>query len=232
MIQWQNSSFAYDKKKILQDVSLQIPPGLYFVVGTNGSGKSTFLRLLGGWLKAEGIINHLENAAYLPTHFQMNPSLKIQDIVEIYGNTWSTFSQSSFFSSLQLSKLEPHKMIFEFSSGEKQRLLLANILLQNTDSLLLDEPFSHLDWASQKQVINFLPTLKYSYVFIATHDFQIPLQFPEAKLLMIHDKKVHDLGLCRDALISDKFQKSFHFHTQIIDNPIDRSSILAIAELQ
>ncbi len=230
MIQLETCSFSYGSHTVFENVSLTIEPGFYFIVGQNGRGKTTLLHLLAGWTKTDGLITDIENTAYLPTSYQINPHLQIRDVVEIYELSWDEFIKSSIYQKMLLADLSSTSRIGELSSGELQRLLITIILNQTKDSLVLDEPFNHLDWWAQKQLVNYLQKSKYKYIFVTTHDFQTPLQFDTAKLLLLADKSIHDLGPCKEALISKKFQKSFHFQTQIIDNPIDRSSILAVAE--
>jgi ABC-type cobalamin/Fe3+-siderophores transport system ATPase subunit len=230
MIHLEMCNFSYGNKTVFENVNLSLSSGTTFIVGKNGSGKSTFLRIIGGWLKASGVSNKLGKIAYLPTSYQMNPHLTVKDLVEIYELDWNAFLKTRVFSALQLHELSSARPIGELSSGEIQRLLLALLLNQKADSLILDEPFNHLDWSSQSKLIEELKLLKYKHCLITTHDFQTALHFPDAHLLLVDQKNVHDLGPSKEALISEKFQKSFHFRTQIIDNPIDRTSILAIAE--
>ncbi|MCB0348991.1 MAG: ABC transporter ATP-binding protein [Bdellovibrionales bacterium] len=230
MIRLEACSFSYGDQSIFKNVNLSLQAGKYFVIGQNGLGKTTFLHILGGWKKVSGISGDIGSVSFLPTQYQVNPHLKIIDLVEIYGLDWKIFSASKIFISFKLSHFAMNAVISELSSGELQRLLLSLVLSQKNDTLILDEPFNHLDWWAKKQLINHLKNTNYKYMLITTHDFQIPLQFEDANFLLIDKKSIHDLGLCREALISEKFQNSFHFQTQIIDNPIDRSSILAIAE--
>lgn len=230
MIGYKNLSFSYKEKLIFQDATFQLHPGMTFIFGKNGSGKSTLLKWIAGWLDKSA--EPKPSVSYLPANYSLNQNLTVKDIADMYSVPWKNLNASFLFTSFSLHSLTPATRAYELSSGDLQKLLLSVLLLQKTTFLLLDEPLNHLDFISQKKLLLALSTSAISYVVVTSHDFQAPLQIENSRILLIDNKKIHDLGPSREALISDAIQNSFSFQSQIIDNPIDRTSILAIAEKQ
>ncbi len=166
-------AFRYDRQApdLLQDISLEIDPGdFYCIVGGNGVGKSTFLKVLAGVCKPyRGNVTASGKVAMLP----QNPRLVflydtvLRDYVAVADETRAlAVAQSLGIAHL----LDRHP--FDLSGGEQQKAALGKLLLVEPQVLLLDEPTKGLDVAARDELAAFLRTLcgQGTAVVVVTHD--------------------------------------------------------------
>ncbi len=166
------------------------------IVGETGSGKTTFLKLLGGLdyldegsiffnkekLKGsnETLIPGHPSIAYLSQYFELFNNYFVNEILS-YKNEYSTEESVELFKICKIDHLLKRKSN-ELSGGEKQRVALARQLLLKPDLLLLDEPFSNLDNIHKrllKEVIeNIYEKLELTIVLV-THDVKDALSWPD-----------------------------------------------------
>lgn len=170
-----NVSFGYSHDKILIDgLTVEIDKeDRICVIGKNGKGKSTLLRILAGELEpTEGEINphSLCSMGYFgQTNIErLDPELNItEELAKVrpdmpYGDIRKTCGAMMFTGDLALKKISV------LSGGEKSRVSLGKILLNKTNLLLLDEPTNHLDMESCDSLITALDIFP-GAVVIVTH---------------------------------------------------------------
>ena len=156
-------SKRFSRRSIFKDISLTLPaPGSLAVTGRNGSGKSTFVKILARLLSAssgsvryyregkvlpEGEIrNHLGFVApYLILYDELSPVENLQSLSKIRSGV--TAVSADIIQALQLVGLEDRKEDYlrTFSSGMLQRVKYALAVLHRPEVLILDEPTSNLD---------------------------------------------------------------------------------------
>lgn len=159
-IETKGLSFNYKKKPLLESLDLQIPTGsIYGYLGKNGAGKSTTIKLLLGLLPAlQNTIYH--NGLELNSHKSEILSM-VGSLVEspaYYGNLTGYenllylkniygCNSQKIYDVLQKVNLigDKDKMVKKYSSGMKQRLGIAMALLNDPNTLILDEPLNGLD---------------------------------------------------------------------------------------
>ena len=174
VITFDNVSFTYTDKKILDKASFSMTDkDKIGVVGVNGSGKTTILKLIMGLEKPQGgeiiksggmIINYLEQDPKFDNNktileIVMEGSTKEHEIKE--------FEAKSFLS--KMGFLDYDAKPSNFSGGELKRLALAKVLVSYSDFLILDEPTNHLD----TDLIIFLEKYLMKYkkgLLMVTHD--------------------------------------------------------------
>jgi len=175
LIQLNNASFRYPGEDyIFEDVKLTVKRGdKTAIVGINGIGKSTLLKLLTGALKLEEGEQSLEcKAYYVPqVDFKVNQEdLRIYEYIEkYYENWWDIPSEVEKLFGLTI---DTEDYVKKLSGGEIMKLNLAIALKHNPDVLVLDEPTNHLDVKSLNALIRFIksPTgSRYTYL-IVSHD--------------------------------------------------------------
>lgn len=175
-------------KPVLKNISFKLQAGHRLAIaGETGSGKSTLLKIIAGLEQAtsgEVLLNHVRvkgpadqlvpghaQIAYLSQHFELPRFLRVEQILE-YANKLSEKTANRIFSICQINHLMQRKT-HELSGGEKQRIAIARLLIQQPQLLLLDEPYAHLDIPLKKilkQVVDAIGgKLKISCILVS-HD--------------------------------------------------------------
>ncbi|GIO21441.1 ABC transporter ATP-binding protein [Oceanobacillus sp. J11TS1] len=163
---------SYGRKEVLKGISLSIEPGqVIAVLGSNGTGKSTFLRIIAGIesLNAGQVLftNNSIRIGYVPERFPKNirftPVEYLHYIGEISGIPAITLKERipSFLQRFGLDQFS-NRRIGELSKGNIQKVGIVQAILQPPDLLILDEPVSGLDAEAQQELLKILKELKAS----------------------------------------------------------------------
>lgn len=177
MISFQNVVFAYDDSPILRDVNLNIKAGEYIgIIGPNGGGKTTLLKLILGFLKPQKGTITVDNAklAYVPQQrrYDRHFPLSVEELVS-QGLLHSSHWQPAVAEALQLVGLSAFtkKPFRALSGGQLQRALIARALVSNPSILLLDEPTANLDPEAQEDIHTLLRSFKKKMtILMVSHD--------------------------------------------------------------
>lgn len=185
-------------RTILSDIDLQVTDGeCIAVVGPNGAGKTTLLRLLAGLLRpSRGRLEsqgrpyesiprrQLASAmAYVPQSRPLRVPLRVEDLVMLgrypYLSPLRLAPRGSDFEAvtraLNVAGIEPlrDRRLEDLSGGERQSAYIAAALAQEADTLILDEPTTHLDPRHQRDIAALLVKLNRERglgIVVATHD--------------------------------------------------------------
>ncbi len=181
MLEVTNISTGYNKKQVLFDVSFTIGDGeIVLLTGGNGSGKSTVLKCIYGLLPIwnqtgkvvfnEFDISRLESSemvkhgiVYIPQKNNYFESLTVHENLVVSGSTYSNVVIKQREKDVyQLPNLYDfrNRTPFSLSGGERQMLALGNALMHKPKLILFDEPFTGLDEANTKIMIEELLKLK------------------------------------------------------------------------
>jgi ABC-2 type transport system ATP-binding protein len=190
-IRTQGLSKAYGQVTALDGLTLTVEPGTVFgFLGPNGAGKTTTIRLLTGLARPTGgqawvagqEIGHDSRAAarigYLPEEPAFYPWMTPAELLDHVGRLFGLPAQERRARTgdlLDLVGLSPvsKRRIGGFSRGMRQRLGLAQALVNQPEVLLLDEPVSALDPAGRKEVLELIGRLgSHCTVFMSTHILQ------------------------------------------------------------
>lgn len=194
MLEAKALQFSYTQEPLIQDVSFEIEKGERIaIIGKNGRGKSTLLRLIGGDLSPqEGSVEISDNTKigyFGQTHIQrLNPKHSIEEEIAA-SNPRLSFTEVKGIAGLMLfSGALSAKKISVLSGGEKSRVLLAQIIAHPCNLLLLDEPTHHLDIESIEALIDALEDFSGSVV-IVTHSELILRRLNVDKILCCEEGK-------------------------------------------
>lgn len=179
LINLESGSKAFDVKPLLLDVSLGISEGERIgVVGRNGGGKSTLLKVLAGIEPLdEGRVSRASNVrvGMLSQTDSAAPGATVRDVVlgdaaahEWAGNTGVRDVLHGLFGGFGDEILD--RDFHALSGGERRRVNLAKLLIEDLDLLLLDEPTNHLDVEGVAWLANHIKTRTNLSVVIITHD--------------------------------------------------------------
>ena len=103
------------------------------------------------------------------------------------------------------------------SGGEKQRVLLARVLIQESRYIILDEPTNHLDISYQYQIMDILKKQE-ATVFSSVHDLNLAALYCD-RILFMYQGKIVDDGTPEEVLTSENLWKYFQIRAQISRNP-------------
>ena len=158
MIELKSVTKNFDNFKVLENIDLTIPKGSAFgLLGSNGAGKSTILRLLSGIYKAEDgnvLIDGEEVYDNIPIKqkvFFINDetiqfsNFTLNELKNFYKGFYPNFSQELFEKLRNSINLPLNKKLSQFSKGMKRQAIVITALACQTDYLLLDEAFDGLD---------------------------------------------------------------------------------------
>lgn len=171
LVTFNNVFWQYLDKKILDNVSLTINEGDKIgVIGINGAGKSTFLKLIVDEIQPSKGVIYRKNGlriAYLPQHVKLNPHKTIFEETTRLSHGVDEYEIASILNKLGLTN---HDALVEtLSGGEKKRMVLASVLVAPSDLLILDEPTNHLDIPMIAWLEKYL--IKYNRAMVlVTHD--------------------------------------------------------------
>jgi ATP-binding cassette subfamily F protein uup len=176
LLSLRNVSLAFGGPKLLDQVNLEIEPGeRVCLLGRNGEGKSSLLRLIRGELQPdEGQVLRQQGlrVSLLPQDVPRHREGQVDDqVAEGLDDGEHPVSGSDHRVRAIISRmgLDPAARFEDLSSGMKRRVLLAQALVSEPDILLLDEPTNHLDIESIAWLEGFLPRAGATLVFV-THD--------------------------------------------------------------
>ena len=188
MIQIENLSFGYSKKKLLyKDLSLSIAEGsIYGLLGKNGAGKSTFLKnLIGllfplnGSITVNGYSPKKRLPAFLETIYlipeEVNvPPLTMQEYKKLFAPFYPNFNDEQFFDYLKQLEVNEEGKLNTLSFGQQKKFIIAFALACNTKVLLLDEPTNGLDIPSKIRFRKLISSVftEDKIIFISTHQIR------------------------------------------------------------
>ena len=199
MITFQSVSFSYPKRKqpVFNNATFtcEIKAGsCVAIVGANGSGKTTFLKLIAGLLKPDKGSAHINNelkSAYLTQlqHYDRIYPLTIFDVVNM-GHPipmllWKSHTNEQINLTLKtlktvnlLHKKSDH--ISNLSGGEFQRMLFARTLVENADIILLDEPFISVDEITIETLLGLMSKITWDFnktILCICHDLDLAQEY-------------------------------------------------------
>ena len=239
--------FSYDKKNFsIEDISTYLKPGCFYgLIGPNGSGKSTLLDLLCGYilpvsgrilLNGKTITTYRRSEiatllTYVPQSFSLSFDYSVEDVVmmgrHIHIPRFSSPGKTDFklvsgaIDQMGIYHLR-HRKVTRLSGGEKQRVMIARALAQNTDLVLLDEVTSNLDINHAISIMTTMSDLvkkQGKTVVAAMHDLNMAAAFCDILLVMKEGKMVH-FGPAATVMTEKLIQDLYHVRSEItmIDN--------------
>ena len=198
---------------VVTDINVEIKSGeLTCLIGPNGIGKSTLLKTLTGFLPKLGgrllldgrdidLLSQRERAKYISIVLTYKADVQNLSVAEMVG--MGRMPYTGFWGKLNADDREivaeainmvginhlKDRMVQTLSDGERQKVMIAKALAQQTPIILLDEPTSFLDFPSKVEMLQLLHRLAKEtnkVVFLSTHDLELALRI--ADLLVELDK--------------------------------------------
>lgn len=246
-VELKNLTFSYDEEeKILNNVNLNIENGkFYTILGPNGSGKTTLMRIISKSL------NTSQNTVFIDNKdiYSLKNKVLAKKVSTVPQNTVVEFDFSahdivlmgraphiSRFSSENEEDLKivqsamemtntwhlRHKSINALSGGERQMVVVARAIAQESEIVLMDEPISHLDIHHQIELLNQIKSLnenKHKTIIAVLHDLNIAASYSDYMILM-YKGRIHTFGPPEEVLKADKIKEVYGVNVHIIENPL------------
>lgn len=234
--------FSYDQKPVLRGLSVRIFPGEFVgIIGPNGAGKSTLLNLLNGLLlprqgrillhqkelrthTANDIARHI---AIVPQFADIVFPYRVMEIVLMGRHPWLgpfAFESASDVAIAQQAMMATDVVHFadrfftELSGGEKQGVIIARALAQNTPVLLLDEPTSSLDLKHQVFIYRLLDRMRREQgktIVVVSHDINLAALFCE-RLVLLKDGVVMKEGTPGEIISRELIREAYETEVEIL----------------
>jgi iron complex transport system ATP-binding protein len=233
---------ALERVTALRNVSFALNRGQWVgLLGPNGAGKTTLLRTLGGLVDYKGQVQldgvevrdwnrHAlaKRLAFVRQSVSLAFDFRVEDLVLLgrspHKNWHSTFNRedrrlaTEALDSVDLANLSS-RSIHSLSSGEQQRVFLAQALAQEPDVLLLDEPTAHLDihhrFAFLGHVREYVESGR--TVVAAFHDLELAAQFAD-QLIILQQGQVATSGTPGEVLSANVIARVFRVHATVSED--------------
>ena len=222
-------------KVVAEKLNLELFPGqMVCLLGPNGAGKSTLMRTLAGLqpsLGGEITIEGNPLVKLTPGDLAIRLSLVLTEKIEAgnltvyevvalgrtpYTGWLGKLKQIDFekiewaLESVNITSFR-QKRIHQLSDGERQKVMLARALAQNTEIILLDEPTAHLDLPSRVEMMHLLHTLARKTnkaILLSTHELDLALQAADQLWLMKQSGEM-TTGIPEDLVLNGAFESTF-----------------------
>ena len=236
-----NLTIGYENHVVQRDVSFSLFAGeMVCMLGPNGCGKSTLLRTLAGLQPSLAGAFAIQNSkfkiqnssiALVLTERLSLDNTTVHDVVAMGRYPYTSFlgglsaeDETIITDALEAvgfqnskSKIQNSKFI-SHSDGEKQRILIAKAIAQQTPIIMLDEPTAHLDLPNRIRILQLLRRLaheKGKTILISTHELELALQLSD-RILLLSESGI-ELGSADQLREKDAFTHAFHMD---IFNPL------------
>ncbi len=226
LISLRNINVYFNKKHILQNIHLNIYPNtIITIVGPNGGGKSTLLKVLLKLIKPEsGEVQQRKDLkiGYVPQKLNIENSMPInvQHFLSLKPNTTKAMIKD-ILTLFKIDSLANHNL-HKLSGGEMQRVLLARAVLDKPQLLVLDEPMQGVDTIGQVELYQLLTKVRSILdcaILMVSHDLNIVMENTDEVLCINHHiccsgtpEKVTNNPKFID-LFGDQFSKNIAFYT-------------------
>ena len=242
-----NLSGGYHKERIIKDISLEINKGDFLgIIGPNGSGKTTMLRLMSKVLipqKGNITLEGKDIASMNLKEFAQKVSFVAQDTIINFPFTVLEIALMGRIP--HLKRLQPEtkkdisiaskvlmmtdtlylkeKRIDEISSGERQRVIIAKALTQEPVLLFLDEPTSHLDIGHQIQMLDLLRRLNSQNnltIVMVLHDLNLVSEYCN-RIVLLNKGEIFKEGAPLEVLTYQNIEAVYKTVVVVSNNPIN-----------
>lgn len=172
----------YGSKVVLNDLSFAIAPGgIIGLLGPNGCGKTTIIKLINRLLvpnSGEILINNMkpcpetaEIVAYLPDRDVLPKSRSVKSLVNLYADFYKDFDKEKAYEMLELLKIEPKTPMKSLSKGNREKVQLILTMSRRALLYVLDEPIGGVDPAARDFILDTIIKSRNnnSSILIATH---------------------------------------------------------------
>jgi len=245
MINIKDITVSYNNTKILHNISLEINKAEFtFILGPNGAGKSTLLKsinavkqidsgeiaIIGKSLTEWDTKELARQIAFIPQEFHIQFDYTVFEFVLMARFAWLDFFgrytekdyelAEKYLAQLDLLPFR-HRYYNSLSGGEKQRVLIARALVQDTPIILMDESLSSLDINHQIEILQYLQDINTSQqktIVVVSHNLNLSAEFAR-RLVFIKAGQCVAAGTVEEVYTPQVLSEVFDMQVAMIENP-------------
>lgn len=182
LVECKNVSKRYGHKLALDNINVTIERGkIIGLLGPNGSGKTTFIKLLNdllspdsGEILIDGYhpgVESKKRISYLPERTYLNFNMKIKDLIVYFKDFYEDFDVNRAYELLEHLELNPNDKLKALSKGTKEKVQLILVMSRKADLYILDEPIGGVDPAARDYILDTILTNfnENASIIISTH---------------------------------------------------------------
>jgi iron complex transport system ATP-binding protein len=246
-LEMKNVTLGYDHHPVMKDITFKASPGeVVGLIGPNGSGKSTIIRALSHLIRRKaGIITVGGRDIEKIKRQELSCLVGVVPQLPLLPSTFTAFE-------IVLMGRNPHLGLFEaesqhdieiarqamvrtgteklanrhvneLSGGEIQCLLIARVLVQETEAILLDEPTANLDIGRQEDVLDLIKNLCRENdltVLAAIHDLNLAAQYCD-RMILIYNGRIHANGTPAEVITNDNIKEVYGAENCVYTHPVN-----------
>ena len=232
--------FSYPKREVLKGIDFELYQGeVVSLLGANGCGKSTLIRLILGLIKGKGDISiagkKLQNysqkelaahIAYIPQYHNVPFNYSVLDMV-VMGRVFklglfASPSKHDFevardaLKTIGIASLE-NRAFGELSGGQKQMVLLARALTQEAKTFIMDEPVSGLDYGNQMRLLEMIKHLSNEgYTFLKTTHYPDHAIMVSSRVVVMDQGKIIANGASSEVITDEMLKDIYNIEAKVI----------------
>lgn len=246
VLEGRHISVSFGGKPILSDISFSVNTGEWVaIVGPNGAGKTTLLRTVAGLIPYSGNVILQERAlkewsirerarhmAFVRQNQEISFGFTVIEFVLLGRSPHRGWLEAFNSEDVQIAEVAlesvalsgyEERRLSELSGGEYQRVRLAQVLAQDPEILLLDEPTTHLDIHHQLDLLVRIRELANEgrTIISAIHDLSLAARFAD-RILVLHNRNLVADGTPNDVLTQDLIRAVFRVDAHVPDDYPER----------
>ncbi len=237
----ENLSFNYGKNEVLKNINVSIYKGEFVgIVGPNGSGKTTLLKILskilqankgkiyykGKELKKIKNIEYAREVGYLPSEIELTFDIKVKDFLILgrypFIGRFKRETEDFIYKIGEIFNIKDffEKKMSQLSEGEKQRIYIAQLMVQNPETILLDEPTSHLDIGYQFGIMDILKKINDNgkTIICILHDLNLSACYC-SKIIFLNKGEIYKVGSPEEVLTYENIEAVYNTKVLVYKNP-------------
>ena len=237
----ENLYSGYGNFVVLKNITFSVDEGKFVgIIGPNASGKTTLLKtickiipimqgrvlLFGKDIKDYGYMEYAKYVSFATKITDYSLNYKVKDFIYLARYPWKFkhYNEEVLYNNFELNEIID-KHLFELSSGELQRVIVAQAVAQTTKIILLDEPVSHLDIGHQIRILDILKKINQNEqitIIASFHELNLAAEYCDILVLLSYGE-IKKIGSPKEVLDYRIIEEVYNTQVIVKNNPISNN---------